>query len=146
MPQWPCWEPLFGSTSFPGAIFFGLLEVPQAVYELREGGLGERGLLEEKGLGERGLGERGLEEKGLEEGPHVVAGPIEMGLRADSKITSAFWRAAATASGVRLHRRINNMPASPSCAALSSPRQNTQFIYEPTLTAEIEPTVMGEGT
>ena len=54
-------------------------------------------------------------------------------LRADSKITWAFWRAVATASGVRLHRRISNMPASPSFAALSSPRQNTQFIYEPTL-------------
>jgi len=57
-------------------------------------------------------------------------------LRADSKITSAFWRAAATAAGVRLHRRISNMPASPSYAALSSPRQNTQFIFEPTLRLE----------
>jgi hypothetical protein len=54
-------------------------------------------------------------------------------LRVDSKVTSAFWRAVATAAGVRLHRRISNMPASPSFAALSSPRQNTQFIFEPTL-------------
>ena len=56
-------------------------------------------------------------------------------LRHDSKITSVFWRSAAMAASVRLHRRISNMPASPSCAALSSSRQNTQFIFEPSLRA-----------
>ena len=61
------------------------------------------------------------------------------GLREQARIKGrlknnfGFWWAAATAAGVRLHRRISNMPVSPSYAALSSPRQNLQFIYEPTL-------------
>ncbi|MEO2049337.1 MAG: NADH-quinone oxidoreductase subunit NuoH [Pirellulales bacterium] len=66
---------LLGATiwqyQLPGRNFFGLLEVPQAVYELKEGGLGERG----------------LEEEGLEEGPQVVAGPIEKGLTAEIEPT-----------------------------------------------------------
>ena len=62
-------------------------------------------------------------------------------LRDGSKTTSASWRAAAAAAGVRLHRRISNMSASPSFAALSSPRQNTQFIFEPSLSRRQSPTV-----
>jgi NADH-quinone oxidoreductase subunit H len=72
---------LLGATiwqyQFPGRNFFGLLEVPQAVYELREGGLVERE----------------LEEVGLKEGPQVVArsiatGPIEIGLTAEIEPTA----------------------------------------------------------
>ncbi len=57
-------------------------------------------------------------------------------VRAREQITGRSRRAAATTAGVRLHRGISNMSASPSFAALSSPRQNRPFIPSQALIRE----------
>jgi len=67
--------------------------------------------------------------------------PID--LRANRQITYRFRRAAVSAGGVRLHRRIGNMPASPSLPALSSPGPNRQVIYRSPLTPATPPDSRG---